>query len=184
MRPMLLAVIVAVSLPIVLQAQARPMSRRQRLALREAATSYSQSGEFFLVAANVQPYTVIGAYATRGAADSAATRAGATYRTFGPYHGPKTADPWEVLSITVRVRTDSGERELHYNPRTVDAVFLSMSAVRKFLVPYYRRLYGPAVANSVPALILSPTPPTPPCHMMSVPCTADTLLPLPVVKRH
>jgi hypothetical protein len=180
MRPMFLALMAAASLPIVLQAQARPMARRQRIALREAASSYIQPGEFYLVAANVRPYTVIGAYPSRAAADSAATRAGATYRTFGPYHGPRTADPWEVLSITVRVRTDSGERELHYNPRTVDAVFLSMSAVRKFLVPYYRELYGPAVGNSVPALILSPRPPTPPCHMMSVPCTVDSLLPLPV----
>jgi len=179
MRPMLLALMAAVSLPLALQAQARPMPRRQRIALREAVSSYSHPGEFFLVAANVRPYTVIGAYPTRGAADSAAAGAGAVYRTFGPYQGPRAADPWEVLSITVRVRSGGEERTLEYNPRTVDAVFLSMSAVRKFLVPYYRGLYGRAVADSLPRLILVPTPPTPPCHAFSFPCMADSLLWMP-----
>jgi len=87
-----------------------------------------------------------------------------------------------VLAITVRVRTDSGERELHYDPRTVDAVFLSMSAVRKFLVPYYSRVYGPEVAATVEPMILVPIPPTPPCHRMSVPCTFDSLLSFPVLR--
>src|SRR2546422_11611865 len=99
MRPMLLALMAAVSLPIALQAQARPMPRRQRIALREAVSSYSHHGEFFLVAANVRPYTVIGADPTRGAADSAAAGAGGGLCTFGPYHGPRAAEPWEAFSI-------------------------------------------------------------------------------------
>jgi hypothetical protein len=179
MRPMFLALMAAVSLPAALSAQ-RGERLTQRRVLAEAVSSYSDTGQFFLVGANVRPFRVIGYYRTRAAADSAAARAGATYRAYGPYRGPTTRDPWEVLSITVRVRTDSGERELHYDPRTVDAVFLSMSAVRKFMLPYYRRLYGDEVARSIEAMILVPRPPTPPCHMMSVPCNADSLLGLPV----
>jgi hypothetical protein len=187
MRPTLLAVIAAVSAATALSAQKQAGGRlTQDRVLAEAVSSYSDTGEFFLVGATVRPFTVIGYFRTRGAADSAATRAGSQYRAYGPYQGQRTRDPWEVLSITVRVRTDSGERELHYDPRTVDAVFLSMSAVRKFLVPYYRRVYGPGVAASVEPMILAPTPPTPPCHTMSVPCTADSLLPFPMspVRRH
>jgi hypothetical protein len=75
----------------------------------------------------------------------------------------------------VRVRTSSGERELHYDPSTVDAVFLSMSAVRKFMLPYYKKLYGDEFANAVAAAIVVPIPKTPPCHRMSFPCFADSL---------
>jgi hypothetical protein len=182
MRPMLLAVIAAVSLPAAVPAQGPRLTHSRVLA--EAVSSYSDTGQFFLVATNVQPYRILGYYRTREAADSAATRAGHAYQSYGPYRGQLKRDPWEVLSITVRVRTDSGERELRYDPRTVDAVFLSMSAVRKFMLPYYRRLYGRAVAESVQTRILAPQLPTPPCHMMSVPCTSDSLLPLPVVREH
>jgi hypothetical protein len=163
------------------------MSERGRLTqdrvLAEAVSSYSDTGQFFLVGATGRPFTPVGYYRTREAADSAAARAPASYRVYGPYRGPATRDPWEVLSIAVRVRTDSGERVLQYDPRTVDAVFLSMSAVRKFLLPYYRRLYGSSYAEALEAAILAaeaPTPPTPPCHRMSVPCTFDSLLVFPV----
>jgi len=156
----------------------RPHLTRERV-LAEAASSYNDTGTFFIVGDTARPYTVIGYYPTLGAADSAAARAGAGYRSSGPYPGLDKRDPWQVLAITVRVRTDSGERELHYDPRTVDAVFLTMGAVRKFLVPYYSRVYGPEVAATVEPMILVPRPPTPPCHRMSIPCTFDSLLAFP-----
>ncbi len=179
MRPMLIAVF-AVSLPMALSAQTPTLPRRQRLALREAASSYNQPGQFYLVAATRSPYTVIDAYASRDSADSAASRAGDLYHVYGPYTGPATADPWQVLSITVRVRTDSGERTLEYDPRKVDAVFLSTSAVRKFLIPYYTRVYGPVVADSFATMVLRV--PVPICHAFSIPCTNDSLLWMPTTR--
>jgi len=180
MRPMVLAVVAAAAgaaavIAIRAARSERPHLTQERV-LAEAVSSYSDTGEFFLVGATARPFTVIGYYPTRAAADSAAARAGASFRPHGPYRGLATRDPWQVLSITVRVRTDSGERELHYDPRTVDAVFLSMSAVRKFMLPYYRRLYGAAVADSVQAMILGVPLPRPPCHAFSMPCMSDSLL--------
>jgi len=177
MQPALIAALLAVALPAILPAQRAALT--QRRVLEEAVSSYSDTGHFFVVASTVSPFTPLDYYRTREAADTAAGRAGTTYHVYGPYRGPRTRDPWRVLSITVRVQTDSGERELHYDPRTVDAVFLSMSAVRKFLVPYYRRLYGPEIATMVEPMVLVPRPPTPPCHRMSVPCTIDSLLVFP-----
>ena len=175
MRPMLLVVIAAtLSLPTLLFAQ-QSEKLTQRRVLEEAVSSYSDTGQFFVVAASTRPFTVLDYFRTRAAADSAAA-ARAGYAVYGPYRGPATRDPWQVLSITVRVRTDSGERELHYDPRTVDAIFLTMSAVRKFMLPYYRGLYGNEYAEALSATIGVPTPPTPPCHRMSFPCTSDSLL--------
>jgi hypothetical protein len=158
----------------------------QERVLAEAVNSYSDTGQFFLVAANERPFTPVGYYPTRAAADSATARAGAGYGVHGPYRGPATRDPWQILSISVRVRTGSGEQDLRYDPRSVDAVFLSMSAVRKFMLPYYRRVYGSSYADAVEAAILAPTPPkvpTPPCHTMSVPCTFDSLLAVQLPRR-
>ncbi|PYP57388.1 MAG: hypothetical protein DMD40_08600 [Gemmatimonadetes bacterium] len=183
MRPMVVAAIAAVVGAAAATVIRAALSERPRLTqervLAEAVSSYGDTGQVFLVGATVRPFTVIGYYPTRAAADSAATRAGASYRAYGPYRGLATRDPWQVLAITVRVRTDSGERELHYDPRTVDAVFLSVSAVRKFMLPYYRRLYGAAVADTVQAIILGVPLPRPPCHAFSMPCMSDSLLWLP-----
>lgn len=181
MRPMVVAAIAAAAGAFAATAISSCMSERPRLTqervLAEAVSSYSDTGQFFLVAANARPYAPLDYYPTRAAADSAAARAGAGYGVHGPYRGPATPDPWQVLSISVRVRTEAGEQELRYNPRKVDAVFLTMSAVRKFMLPYYQRLYGDDFADAVVAVIAVPRPPKPPCHMMSFPCTsADSIL--------
>jgi hypothetical protein len=63
----------------------------------------------------------------------------------------------------------------------VDAVFLSMSAVRKFMLPYYKEQYGQDFADAVAAVIVVPRQPTPPCHKLSFPCFADSLL-VPTVR--
>jgi hypothetical protein len=178
MRTLLLAAIAFVALTTL----ACPPRLTQERVLAEAVSSYGDTGQVFVVANTVTPYAPLGFYPTRAAADSAAARAGDTYRAFGPYHGLAARDPWEVLSITVRVRTAGGERELHYDPRTVDAVFFSSSAVRKFLLPYYKKLYGDDFANAVAVVVGVPRPPTPPCHKLSFPCTVDSLL-VPMLPR-
>jgi hypothetical protein len=182
MRPMVIAVIAAAAgAAAALLIHAAISNRGGRLTqdrvLAEAVSSYSDTGQFFLVGATTRPFAPLGYYTTRAAADSVSARAGAGYSVSGPYRGPATRDPWEVLAITVRVRTEGGEQDLHYNPRTVDAVFLSMSAVRKFMLPYYKRLYGDEFADAVASVIVVPRPPRPPCHMMSFPCTSlDSIL--------
>ena len=56
----------------------------------------------------------------------------------------------EILSVTVRYRTADGvERAFNVDPRQEDAVFLSMEAAEKFLLPYYRSTYGGSVADEL-----------------------------------
>lgn len=188
MRSVLIALIsAAVGAAVVILLRGSITSRAggvtQERVLAEAVSSYSDTGQFYVVARATRPFTPAGYYRTHAGADSAVLRAGAGYRAFGPFSGVARRDPWQVLAITVRVRTDSGERDLHYDPRIVDAVFLSTSAVRKFMLPYYRRVYGGDVADALEATITGPIIPRPPCHAMSVPCTADTLLGLPTAPR-
>ena len=181
MRGFLPVVAVALLGPAVMMVigcgRAEPRLTQERV-LAEAVSSYPDTGAFFVVADTLRPFTPRGYYTTRVAADSVSRSGG--YRAYGPYPST-TRDPWRVVAITVRIRTDSGERDVHYDPRTVDAVFLTSSAFRKFMIPYYRHLYGDEVADSVALIIVPPPPrpPTPPCHAMSVPCTSTGIIPLP-----
>jgi len=131
----------------------------QERVLAEAVSSYSDTGQFFLGRGEcpaVYPARLLSERARRRLRGGSR---GGDYRVFGPYRGPATRDPWQVLSITVSCcGPDSGERDLRYDPRRVDAVFLSVSAVRKFMLPYYRRLYGSDFAKRWKTAILVPSP--------------------------
>jgi hypothetical protein len=152
------------------QDSAATIPTRKARVLAEAVSSYRHPGEFYLVGARLAPYTVVGAYATRDSAVRAARLAGRVYEATGPYRGPAERTPWEVLSVTVRIRGHDGrEQTLEYDAKSVDAVFLTLPAVDKFMMPYYTRLYGRPYADSVRAAIIQP-PPKPPCHRLSIPC--------------
>jgi hypothetical protein len=159
-------------------------TRKSRV-LAEAVSSYRHAGEFYLVGARVSPFTVVGAFASPDSARRAARLAGRLYEVSGPYRGSGTRTPWEVLSVTVRIRDAAGrEQTLQYDPRTVDAVFLTMQAVDKFMMPYYTNLYGRPYADSVRRAVVEETPPKPPCHRYSFPCEPPDnplIRPIPVI---
>ena len=175
MRPMLLAVVAAAvgaATAVAIRAfLERPRLTRERV-LAEAATTYRYARPFFLVSERSYPFGVHAAFATRDSADQAVAASGGGYEVSGPYTGPTAAPPWEVLAVTVRVRTADGQDQtLQYDPKSVDAVFLTMQAVDKFLISYYKRRYGQRFADSVRSVVLvPPPPPRPPCHMYSFPC--------------
>ena len=169
MRPMFVALLAAVTLPAAkCRDQGRPPTKERVLA--EAVTTYRHPGQFFLVSHSAYPYRVIAAYATRDSAARFAADSGARLEVSGPYTGPSSPPPWEVLSVTVRVRTADGETTLEYDPRSVDAVFLTMQSVDKFMVPYYADRYGRAFADSIRQVVIEKRPPIPPCHAFSMPC--------------
>ena len=142
----------------------------KRRVIAEAVSTYRDSGTFFLVGARSYPFTVVGAYASREEADRVARAAGRMFEVSGPHTARPRPTPWQVLSVTVRIRgADGREQTLEYDPRTVDAVFLTMPAVEKFMAPYYTRLYGRGYVDTLIAELEQP-PPKPPCHRYSIPC--------------
>ncbi len=181
MRPMVVAAIAAAAGAAAAVAIRAAISERPRLTrarvLAEAVTTYRYPGQFFLVGHTAYPYRVIAAFATRDSAARFAADSGARLEVSGPYTGPGSAPPWEVLSVTVRVRTADRDTTLQYDPRSADAVFLTMQAVDKFMIPYYRGRYGRAFADSIRQVVIDRQPPIPPCHAFSMPC--DDIVPPP-----
>ena len=172
MRPMLVALLTAVTLPAAKcwdKTAGQPPTKERVLA--EAVTTYRYPRSFFLVNQTAYPFRVVAAFATRDSAARAAA-ASAGLEVSGPYQGPSKASPWDVVSIAVRYRTTDGrEHTVQYEPTSVDAVFLTPQAVDKFVVPYYTKLYGQAFADSIREATVGKVPPPPPsCHRYSFPC--------------
>ena len=182
MRPMLLLVLAAVTLSATEcrdTTAGRPPTKERVLA--EAATTYRYPRAFFLVNETAYPYRVTDAFATRDSATRVAAVSAGRLEVSGPYEGPRAASPWDILTVTVHFRTADGrEQTVQYDPKSVDAVFLTSQAVDKFLVPYYTERYGREFADSIRGAIVGKVPPPPPpCHRYSFPCleSIDSLRP-------
>jgi hypothetical protein len=142
--------------------------------IAEALDGHRTGSQVFVVASYLHPHIVRGVYPTMAEANRAAAVAG-RYGVFGPYltlrdsvgligcvhKGPTDMNaycPLRGLRGVTHDRVDSVSLTVHVHgqpPRSiplangVDAVFLSLSAVDKFVVPYYTRLYGPDSAAAM-----------------------------------
>ncbi len=146
--------------------------------LGEAVDGYRTGQPVYVVAAFRSPYPVYGVFSTRDSASSALPRAGRGYSVFGPYVAPLdgpgevryalSACPhyWPTVykcptrsfavgasrvdSVRVTVFVRSGPPQSTTYPRAeVDALFFTLSAIDKFVIPYYQRLLGAASADSL-----------------------------------
>ena len=118
-----------------------PLLRR----LAEAADGYRTGKAIYVVTSVRAPYDVRGVFETDSLATIEARKGGASYRVFGPYVTPRDdfrAAPAEILDITVKVQTAKGPVSVTVNPKEYDAMFWSLGAVDKFLVPYYAGVSG------------------------------------------
>ncbi len=64
---------------------------------------------------------------------------------------PNTPDR-EIIKMDLRFRMHDGtEEDMEVDLDEVDAVFASLSAIEKFVIPYYARLYGAGYAEALRA---------------------------------
>ena len=146
--------------------------------LGEAVDGYRTGQPVYVVAAFRSPYPVYGVFSSRDSAMSALPRAGRGYSVFGPYVAPPdgpgevryalracphywptvykcptrsfTVGASQVDSVRVTVFVKSGPPQFTTYPRAeVDALFFTLSAIDKFVIPYYQRLLGAAYADSL-----------------------------------
>jgi hypothetical protein len=115
--------------------------------LGEAADGYRDGKDRYIVADRRFPHKVAGIFRTFAEAQSLANARGGSYGAFGPFRTfddppDYSAGPSDVLEVIVR-RKD-GERR--YSADSVDALFWSLSAFDKFVVPYLAVVYGPQYA--------------------------------------
>jgi hypothetical protein len=112
--------------------------------LGEAADGYRDGKDKYVVADQRFPHYVVGVYDDSTEARSVAKARGGTYRVFGPFRTPVDDPPdlsggsSDVVEVIV-VRRD-GERR--YRADSVDALFWSLAAFDKFVVPYLAVVYG------------------------------------------
>jgi hypothetical protein len=137
--------------------------------LGEVADLYRTGRPVFLVADYRFPHHVIGNFSSRPDAERLRADSGSTFGVFGPYVTP--VDPPDtassrIIGVNLVWQTPRGRvvRRLDSN---VDALFLTPSAIDKFVIPYYSRLYGPRYAQE---LRRPPTGARPICHIQTNRC--------------
>jgi hypothetical protein len=124
----------------------------------------------FLVADYRFPHNVAGPFDTYAQARRVLADSGATFAVFGPYvtrREPGADSATRVVAVRVTIESPGGRRRtVDVDPTKVDALFFTMSAVDKFVIPYYSRIYGPEYAE----LLRTSSPLEPKCHSSSHIC--------------
>jgi hypothetical protein len=141
--------------------------------LAEAADGYRTGRPIFFLADYRFPHHLVGPFDSRDEAVRARHDSTATFGVFGPY---LTTEPSSAIDTTPRVtevritmKTARGLRTFKLDLKNVNALFLNSSAVDKFMIPYYARLYGPDYARKLRDSL--GTTAIPKCHLNgSVPC--------------
>ena len=139
----------------------------------EAVDGYRSGGPVWVVAQIRFPNDVAGVFESKDDADALSQRSGARLEVFGPFtttsdfNGKRLfatqplmkplksafdilveAVPLDsVTGVEVVVRTRDGYSHTHeYDPRTLEALFFTMAAVDKLLIPYHSRILGASYA--------------------------------------
>jgi hypothetical protein len=137
--------------------------------MAEAVEGHRTGARAWVVIGTAPPHSVVGVRASRDDAEALRRTAAFPAAVFGPFLAPRdperaggllischragdSADDRTVCARAVRLndargialvlRTRSGEVRSFPVPEGVDAMFLSASGVRKFVLPYYTRVEG------------------------------------------
>lgn len=113
--------------------------------LAEAADGFRDGREIWCVAATKFPHE-LEVFFSEVEADALCKVRTKTHSVFGPFKtGSETARlavrP-EIIEISVTIKEGGKTKQVKVDPKEVDCLFWSESAVDKFVIPYYARLYG------------------------------------------
>jgi hypothetical protein len=183
LRSISLAAVLGFATTLIAQPPRQPPTPVLLKRLAEALDGNRTGVPVFIVASYDSMSPVRGVFTTRAAADTLAHRLGTSYDVFGPFvaaHEPQMtkvchhdgylsyAEPIcplvapialaNIAGYTLRVRMrDSSTRDIPIG-RNIDAIFLSVPAIDKFMIPYYARIIGVDSAAALRASIVRSIP--------------------------
>jgi hypothetical protein len=166
----LLLLLLALLPQIPASAQDAAVSATMLRVLAEAADAHRTGQPVYLVADYRYPHNIIGQVSSSAEAERLRADSGSTFGIFGPYVTPAEVPPESeprIIGVRLVIQTPRGRFVRQLDPR-VDALFLTMSAVDKFMVPYYAKVYGADYANRLRDSLSRPNRPG--CHIQSSPC--------------
>ena len=116
--------------------------------IAEAVDGYRDGIPRFVVAHRMPPHHVAGVFTSAESATDTLAHLPAGYDVFGPFRA--TENPPQVVEASeavdsVIVWTHDGERKTYLGNK-VDALFWSLPAFDKFIVPYLNAVHGPRYA--------------------------------------
>ena len=152
------------------EAQSRPANTVLLKRIAEAVDGNRSGAQVWVVASFQPTYPVLGVFDNRKSADDGAKAAGPDAAVFGPFQTDKESTTFisacihdgktsvvmtsrcvppaqavqlaDVSALALLVTTSAGAHDTIPLPPDADAIFLSMPAVDKFVIPYYLRTLG------------------------------------------
>lgn len=141
-----------------------PASLVKRVA--EAAAGMRNGRQVWFVASMEFPHQVK-EHHSEAEADADRSAKGEGHVILGPFLTPPDALHKKKIEW-IQVKVEGVSKVLRFDPADVDALFWSLSALDKFLYPYYTMLYGPEKAAEMRRKYLEPTNISPlVCHQPS-----------------
>ena len=125
--------------------------------LGEAADGYRTGRPLYIVADYRFPHTILGIFPS---AEEARRVAADSFGVFGPIVTPRAAEPdsgYRLVGVTLTYQVGDSTHNVPVDLNAVDALFFTYSAIDKFVIPYYTKLYGPALAQVLESGIRSRT---------------------------
>jgi len=120
-----------------------PASLLRRLG--EAADGYRDGQPKWVAANRTFPHKVAGVFPTLADAQAAAERAGSSYDAFGPFQtvdDPPDSSSVGSENVVAVIVVKEGGKQVRYGADSVDAIFWSLAAFDKFIVPYLASVSG------------------------------------------
>jgi hypothetical protein len=144
-----------------------PATLLRRLA--EAADGFRTGEDIWIVADPLYPHTLLGVYPTLAEAERARDSERPSYGVFGPFqtdpsyalsrdvvllkcklegsgwcpnHRRSMFDPRDVIEMSISITLVDTTIVYNFSPDTIQAWFISMGAIERFVLPYYIRLNG------------------------------------------
>jgi hypothetical protein len=121
-----------------------PLSASLLKRLGEAADGYRNGREIWCVVATKFPHDLEVFFSEAEANKDCKTKA-KTHAVFGPFLSggvQKDGNASEITDITLTIKQGGKSKKIKIDPKNMDCIFWSESAVDKFVFPYYAQLYG------------------------------------------
>ena len=123
----------------------KPLSASLLKRLGEAADGYRDGREVWCVAATKFPHD-LEVFFSESEANKYHSDHTRTHSVFGPFKTGSevsaSSEVGEVVEITVTIKVAGKKKDVKIDPKKIDCLFWSESAIDKFVFPYYAQLFG------------------------------------------
>lgn len=136
----------------------KPISASLMRRLAEAADGYRTGNPVYIIAEIKPPHEIMLVSDENSIKEMFASLNSDEYDIFGPFitkENKQFSEFGEVFEVQVKIKKGSDIKIISIDPKETDSLFWSLSAIEKFVFPYYTLIYGPDYVAKLRKQLLS-----------------------------